>query len=347
MRTTRCRQRAGSRLAVVALAAPLALVLLGGTASAAAPADLTKGAAASPASPAAAAPGQAAKAERAADASAAAAAQTGAPGKAEAPAAKAEKPAAPGRAAKAATPASRPAGEHPGTSGTATSPQPLSKADRNGTGANPGETCAHAYCSTRDGSPSGNGNGGGEATGKPCAGCVGKADNKNPPGQAPDGSDHNAGYECDRNKGIGRTNPAHTGCRTVVTEEPPAVTCATNPALPGCPTGQTCATNPALPGCPSGQTCATNSALPGCTPTTGTEVLPRGLTPGLVLPFEPTASAGPAVLSRGADGPAQARPTVLPFTGSDMTGLLPLALSFVAFGAALVRGGRTRWPALR
>lgn len=69
-----------------------------------------------------------------------------------------------------------------------------------------------AYHSTCDGSPSMNGNGGGEATGRPCAGCVGAADNKNPPGQAPDGSDSNNGYECDGNSGIGKTNPAHTGC---------------------------------------------------------------------------------------------------------------------------------------
>jgi hypothetical protein len=68
------------------------------------------------------------------------------------------------------------------------------------------------YASTCDGRPSGNGNGNGMSTGKPCAGCVGNADNKNPPGQFPDGTDHNAGYECDRNHGIGRTNPAHTGC---------------------------------------------------------------------------------------------------------------------------------------
>ncbi len=68
------------------------------------------------------------------------------------------------------------------------------------------------YDSTCDGSPSENGNGGGNATGKPCAGCVGAADNKNPQGQLPDGSDHNAGYECDRNSGVGKTNPAHTGC---------------------------------------------------------------------------------------------------------------------------------------
>jgi hypothetical protein len=76
-----------------------------------------------------------------------------------------------------------------------------------------GANTSGAYNSTCDGSPSGNGNGGGKASGKPCAGCVGNADDKNPPGQAPDGSDHNAGYECDRNHGVGRTNPAHTGCR--------------------------------------------------------------------------------------------------------------------------------------
>src|SRR4051812_12471510 len=70
------------------------------------------------------------------------------------------------------------------------------------------------YDNTCNGAPSGNGNGNGQATGKPCAGCVGNADDKNPKGQMPNGSDHNAGYECDRNHGIGRTNPAHTGCRT-------------------------------------------------------------------------------------------------------------------------------------
>ena len=76
------------------------------------------------------------------------------------------------------------------------------------------------YCSTRDGSPSRNGNGGGEAKGRPCAGCVGKADDKNPKGQRPNGSDSNNGYECDGNSGIARTNPAHTGCTTPVAEEP-------------------------------------------------------------------------------------------------------------------------------
>jgi hypothetical protein len=46
--------------------------------------------------------------------------------------------------------------------------------------------------------------------GKPCAGCVGNADDKNPPGQFP--NDPNAGYECDRNQGIGQGNPAHSPC---------------------------------------------------------------------------------------------------------------------------------------
>ncbi len=77
-----------------------------------------------------------------------------------------------------------------------------------------------AYDDTCDGSASQNGNGGGHAFGKPCAGCVGNADEKNPPGQAPDGSDSNHGYECDENSGIGKTNPAHTGC-TSTTENPP------------------------------------------------------------------------------------------------------------------------------
>jgi hypothetical protein len=91
-------------------------------------------------------------------------------------------------------------------------PQPFSNADQNGNGANPGTNTTIPYLSTRNGDPSLNGNGNGKSVGKPCAGCVGKADNKNPPGQQPGGSDHNAGYECDRNNGIGKSNPAHTLC---------------------------------------------------------------------------------------------------------------------------------------
>lgn len=69
-----------------------------------------------------------------------------------------------------------------------------------------------AYCATDVGAPSGNGNAAAHSKGLPGAGTKGKADNKFPPGQSPDGNDNNNGYECDGNRGIGRTNPAHTGC---------------------------------------------------------------------------------------------------------------------------------------
>ncbi|MEY2423290.1 MAG: hypothetical protein QOI95_3357 [Acidimicrobiaceae bacterium] len=109
-------------------------------------------------------------------------------------------------------------------SGDLTAPQPASNADSNGTGAN----TSGPYDSTRDGSASANGNGDGNATGQPCAGCVGKADNKNPLGQLPGPDDNNNGYECDGNNGIAQTNPAHTGCGEVLGETltpptPPAV----------------------------------------------------------------------------------------------------------------------------
>lgn len=85
---------------------------------------------------------------------------------------------------------------------------PAAQADPTG-GANAG--CG-AYCPSGVGELSGNGVGDGAAVGKPGAGMVGNADSKNPPGQAPDGSDSNKGYECDENQGVGKTNPAHTGC---------------------------------------------------------------------------------------------------------------------------------------
>jgi hypothetical protein len=92
------------------------------------------------------------------------------------------------------------------------------------------------YCSTRDGSPSRNGNGDGKATGRPCAGCVGKADDKNPRGQRPNGSDSNNGYECDGNKGIGKGNPAHTGCTATATSPVAAsVKPASRPVAPVAP----------------------------------------------------------------------------------------------------------------
>src|SRR3954452_24959791 len=154
-----------------------------------------------------------------------------------------------------------------GTSGDPSQPQPVSNADQNSGGAN-GKCPGGPYCSTRDGSPSGNGNGGGKATGKPCAGCVGKADNKNPKGQYPNGSDHNAGYECDRNHGIGRTNPAHTGCKTPSTTQNPPPTCPNGQPIP--PNGK-CETTTGEK-CPNGQPIPPNGK---CETTTG-ETCPNG-----------------------------------------------------------------------
>lgn len=67
-----------------------------------------------------------------------------------------------------------------------------------------------------DGTQGLHGNGG---NGK-CAGCTGKADDKWPRGQYV--GDHNNGYECDHNGGIGKGNPAHSRCATA--PPPPCVT---------------------------------------------------------------------------------------------------------------------------
>ena len=53
------------------------------------------------------------------------------------------------------------------------------------------------------------------AAGKPAVGSVGNAGLKTPGGQSVD--DHNKGYECDGNKGVGQGNPAHShNCDIVV-----------------------------------------------------------------------------------------------------------------------------------
>jgi hypothetical protein len=65
--------------------------------------------------------------------------------------------------------------------------------------------------------PSDNGNGDGNATGRPGQGTVGNADAKNPPGQVTKYAESpDAGYECDDNSGVGKGNPAHTGCSDIV-----------------------------------------------------------------------------------------------------------------------------------
>lgn len=125
-------------------------------------------------------------------------------------------------------------------------PQPASNADFSGSGANDhGE-----YDSTRDGSASANGSGDGAAVGEPCAACVGSADNKNPQGQMPDASDANNGYECDGNRGIAQTNPAHTGCVSASSvPTPPSVFLVTTP--PPAVLGETLTRPPVATGTPA------------------------------------------------------------------------------------------------
>jgi LPXTG-motif cell wall-anchored protein len=169
----------------------------------------------------------------------------------------------------------------------------------------------HNYASTCDGSPSENGEGGGKATGKPCAGCVGAADNKNPKGQFPDGSDANNGYECDGNKGIGKGNPAHTGCLPAPVVAPE--------------------------GCPEGTVMVDGACVPAPPDVRGDEVTPSPdenedeveVVTFLGLPREPA----PAVLGQLAAPAGRA----LPVTGSDLAAYLLGGLVLIVVGAFLIR----------
>ena len=244
--------------------------------------------------------------------------------------------------------------------GALTSPQPLSHADQTGHGANPGtlEGCG-AYCSTRDGSPSLNGNGGGTATGKPCAGCVGKADNKNPKGQAPSGPvDHNNGYECDGNHGIGKGNPAHTACSATDTP-PPVVPPVVPPVCHGSHTPPPATTPPATGG--TDVTPPTTGGTDVTPPATGgTDVTPpveaQGSTPEVVAvggtiatataPDAPAAPAAPATLGSGSTSVTAVTPAVtptsLPFTGDHTAALGLGSLVMLAAGGGLLMAGRRR-----
>ncbi|MEA2453599.1 MAG: hypothetical protein QOG04_2309 [Actinomycetota bacterium] len=184
------------------------------------------------------------------------------------------------------------------------------------------------YDSTCDGSASKNGNGGGGANGRPCAGCVGNADNKNPKGQYPDGNhDGNAGYECDGNNGVGRSNPAHTGCQGTTTTPPPPPPGSTCPDGSPMPSNGKCGDDVKPSGCP------TNPNLPmnhkDCNPPVvcpaGTDM--AGLPPGVHgcnLPKSEVCPAGTdmAGLPPGVHG-CNLPVTVLCPAGTDMAGLPP------------------------
>jgi hypothetical protein len=227
-----------------------------------------------------------------------------------------------------------------GTSGDASQPQPPSNADQNGGGAN-GDQCSSdpkaTYCSTRDGSPSLNGNGGGNATGKPCAGCVGKADNKNPPGQEmqdPMGTFPNNGYECDHNNGIGKTNPAHTGCQSTTTPGCDEATedCTPNEcdeATEDC-TPSEC--DEATEDCTPNETCTATAANNFCSEVLGEH---HNRKPPVVL--------GERIVAPEADvPPTAATPGALPFTGGEIGILLMLAVTALGAGGAILLVGRRR-----
>src|SRR4051794_26789524 len=206
-----------------------------------------------------------------------------------------------------------------------TSPQPASNADFSGNGAN-----VHGpYCSTRDGSASANGNGGGEATGKPCAGCVGKADNKNPRGQMPGPADHNAGYECDTNHGIAKGNPAHTRCLTPAPNCVPTATvpCVPNPPCvpadgPPCVPSSDCVPTATVPCVPSSN-CVPTATVP-CVPSSNcvpTATVPCVPSPPNACVVTPTESCGTQVEAPILGAPAAAGgPTA---TQAPSAGVLP------------------------
>jgi hypothetical protein len=240
-----------------------------------------------------------------------------------------------------------------GTSGDSTQPQPPSNADQNSGGAN-GKCPDGPYCSTRDGSPSGNGNGGGKATGKPCAGCVGKADNKNPKGQYPNGSDHNAGYECDRNHGIGRTNPAHTGCTTggtttdcTATPDAPECTnggtdCTATPDAPECTNGgENCAATPNAPECTNGgENCTTLPDLPQCVNGNDDCTATAGGTCTSVLGEKKTRT--PTTTKVLGETVTRTPSAALPFTGANIALMTAVALMTLVVGGALALSARRR-----
>jgi hypothetical protein len=228
----------------------------------------------------------------------------------------------------------------------------LSNADKTKGGANNGGNCG-AYCSTRDGSPSLNGNGGGKSTGKPCAGCVGKADNKNPKGQAPNGSDHNNGYECDGNHGVGKGNPAHTGCQPatprkdclgVVNGHATAAQCKPPKDCLGVVNGHATAAQ-----CNPPKDCLGvvngHATLADCTTTGGGGGTASGplvtpvVAPALVPPLVGGAGA-PATAPVGAG--SGAAPTGLPFTGSNAALMAEGAALLLLVGLGLLMVARKR-----
>ena len=170
------------------------------------------------------------------------------------------------------------------------------------------------------GQPSGNGKSTDNNGNRPCAGCVGKADYKNPPGQLPDGSDHNKGYECDGNEGVGKMNPAHSGCA---------------PSAPTAPTPPAPSVTPPAPAVTPPAESPPESRPPEANAEERGEV--QGVEQGPEVPATPPSPPVPAAIPVSAVvTPAAEKLEQLPVTGGQalFVGLLGLLLLVAGLGLA-------------
>ncbi|HVE46038.1 MAG TPA: hypothetical protein VNA57_04745 [Acidimicrobiales bacterium] len=191
-----------------------------------------------------------------------------------------------------------------------------------------------AYCAA-PGDPSGNGNGGGKAAGRPDAGTVGNADTKNPKGQGPDGGDGNRGYECDGNRGIARGNPAHTrNCAPPPSTTPPSTTPPPTPPPPMSPP----ISPPVTPTVVVSSVVTTvNPAQPGGQTTPRLDVLGTALErPNADPPSTAAAAAKVLGVTIERDAGALAR------TGANTGETTALGIGLIFGGAALSRVNRLR-----
>jgi hypothetical protein len=201
-----------------------------------------------------------------------------------------------------------------------------------------------------DGSQGLHGNGG---NGK-CAGCTGKADDKSPNGQYP--GDHNNGYECDHNSGVGKGNPAHSKCSS----SPPTCTQNCNPCTVNCnPCTQNCNPctvncNPCVVNCNPcvGDDCDPEEVCPAGTDLAGTPMdevdscnVPDDLCPaGTDMAGRPPGPDGcnedevlPRVITKDPDDRVLGkRLSVLPFTGGNAANFVTWALLMITAGALLL-----------
>ena len=226
------------------------------------------------------------------------------------------------------------------------------------------ETPEGHYDAKCDGSASENGGGSGGG-GRPCAGCVGKADNKNPPGQSPDENDHNKGYECDDNGGVGARrgsgNPAHTGCRekSGTTPTPSGSTAppggsGNNPPTDNETTPPDCPPNSNSPRCvsPSPSVCDKDKTMPGiqeCENSQSPEPCDEDETMAGIQPCVDDDNVLGGQIRPGGDRDETepsvdddvVEPGVLPFTGASIATFLLAAGAMISGGAFLVRRRRS------